>query len=71
MDLLKPKSSSSPLSSLDSVPNKTEPSGQEYVQDDLFVGTLNEDGTNLHRGLKARHITMVCFNLPVNIIQTD
>jgi len=69
MDLLEPKGSSSPLSSLDSVPNKIEPSGQEYVQDDLFVGTSNEDGTNLHRGLKARHITMVRFNLAVNIIQ--
>jgi hypothetical protein len=56
-------------SSLDSIPNKAEPTGQEYAQDDLPVGTSNEDGTNLHRGLKARHITMVRFDLAVNIIQ--
>jgi hypothetical protein len=71
MGFLKPKSSPSLLSSLDSVPNKTEPIGQEYVQDDLFVGTSNEDGTNLHRGLKARHITMVRFNLACTHYPTD
>lgn len=69
MGSLKPKGPPSLPSSLDSIPNKTEPTGQEYVQDDLPVGTSNEDGTNLHRGLKARHITMVRFNLAVNIIQ--
>ena len=68
MGFLEPKDSSNLLSSLDSVPSKTEPIVQEYGQDDLFVGTSNEDtsnddGTNLHRGLKARHITMVRFNL--------
>jgi len=63
MAFLKPKGSSNLLPSLDSVPNKTEPVVQEYGQDGLFVGTSNEDGTNLHRGLKARHITMVRFNL--------
>jgi len=63
MSFLKPKGSSDLLPSLDSVPTKTEPIRQEYVQDDLLVGTSDEDGTNLHRGLKARHITMVRFNL--------
>jgi amino acid permease len=63
MSFLKPKGSSDLLPSLDSVPTKTEPIRQEYVQDDLLVGTSDEDGTNLHRDLKARHITMVRFNL--------
>jgi hypothetical protein len=69
MGFLIPKSSPSPPSSLDSALNKTEPIRQEYEQGGLSVGVSNEDGTSLHRGLRARHITMVCFDLAVNNIQ--
>jgi hypothetical protein len=63
MSSLDANGSSSPPSSLDISVVKTEQTAQEYLPKDLLVGP-NEKGMDLHRGLKARHITMVRFSLP-------